>query len=318
MKRLLFIVPAAMVLFNCLNSPESKDEPEKIENDLYRLALNGSVKSIVTDVCDLLENFGELEEANCLKENDISFNIAGNVLEDRYYNIDGGLVTEYSYTYNNKELITEEIIRDYSYNYYARYVYKYDNNSNLIQISEYDQEGVYYGRESYTYDDNGNRIESILYDTTDQIVAKETYGYDDQDNMIVRNTYDSAESLQWKYRFEYDPNGNVVKESAYDTTNEIVQVIEYAYNTAGKQTVMKVTDVDGMMLYLRSSDYNENQDLVEGTEYDASGEIVFTFKGTGYSYDHFDNWNQRDIEIINIYYSPLPIRWREKRDITYR
>ncbi len=154
------------------------------------------------------------------------------------------------------------------------------------------------------FDHNGNVIEEIYYQAGN-VDQKLSYKYDEDDNKVEYVNYKGDESkVMFKQNITYDNSKRKIREERYNGTD--YQIIKYSYDDKNRITEIKRSDVFGNIEHHRVfnykgkiceisiideqennigkiiNKYDNNDNIIESTEYDANGEIkekyLYTFK----------------------------------------
>ncbi len=161
-----------------------------------------------------------------LKETNIyTYDRKGRLIKDESVMPNDTVEYFFSYKYNKKNLLIEEIstvseINDKGKRIYhagQKYKYKYDKNGNPIEQIICLENNVLLTISSSVYDEKGNLIEDYSYDENDgKLRAKKVFTYDNNGNIIEIKIYSSSgESI---YKTTYDENGNPIESISYDKT----------------------------------------------------------------------------------------------------
>lgn len=182
--------------------------------------LLGKVKSVTTIKHNLIENFSELVEDNNIyelnKNEYISFNTRGNVIESSAYDNRGIRTVLLIPSYNSKGQLSD-------YNYY-------DNNDNLMSqcLFEHLKDGNTIeewidGKTVIEYHLRKNIIEQLSYDIEDNLVCRDTYKYDKEGNLI-----EFCNDLG-KTNYIIDLMGNEIEKTQFDLDGSLCEQKKYKY-----------------------------------------------------------------------------------------
>lgn len=216
-----------------------------------------------------------------------SYDADGNVTSDqRYeceYDADGNKLTE---TYHENGVLRGE--RTYEAGVLLQYIdyyedggkgiMEYDENGNLTHNVFYDADGAV---TSETWSEYACNADGEWYETkntmTDQDGAKYIGEFNEQGDQIAWRCYDADGNLEHdeRYEFEYNNEGRKQVKRIYESgtlTEELIYVTvtdEYGWMSY-PQTIIYY-HADGSKTV---EEYNENDELVSETVYDAAGNVV--------------------------------------------
>ena len=112
---------------------------------------------------------------------------SGYLVEDNWYEDDGGLYLKYLYANDNKGNALSQSCYSDDGTMKSKYIHKYDLEDNLTERKEYNSLGQIILEQKYVYDETGNRIESIYkrsnyynmslssYDTKNNVIEEIDY-----------------------------------------------------------------------------------------------------------------------------------------------
>jgi hypothetical protein len=181
------------------------------------------------------------------------FDKEGNLIEEVYYTVGGGVNYECTRDYDklgfeaSRVTITKaehttrkwiykqnsksgeyEAWPTYSFQSQEHIAYRFDPYGRKVQESRYDRDGL-----SSTiflkYDDNGNVLEKLELDGNNNLFSKRIYSYDESGNNTLIEEFDSENKLYMKYEYVYDASGNKITELVTDANGNKKQLIKYIY-----------------------------------------------------------------------------------------
>lgn len=207
--------------------------------------------------------------------NEYEYDTNGNITKGKEY-IDGKLSSETEYTVSDGESISAKYTQ---YNEDgSKFVNKYDSYGNVIVLIDYDAEGnvSLQINSEYAENDDGEWYEKSateIYGDGTKIEAEYNEHGDNTSRVIYGADGSITSTESWEYT--YDDNGFATTEKAY---------VDGVLNT---ETVYKIViEDDGMFSYPETVTtydkdgsktvcvYDENDELVSETKYDASGNVV--------------------------------------------
>lgn len=188
--------------------------------------------------------------------------------------IDGVLSTEIKYMIVDGESTPEECIDYYDD---LRTVSIYDEHGNIIEYTEYELNGKEICKTISEFEQSSTgewfESKSTNTDTYGKIIASYNE-YHDTLNQIMYGTDGTIESdLAWEYTYDADGHhatqkcysfGKLVEETVFAT------VTTYDGSMTYPQTVTEYEEDGSKTVYV----YNENNDILSRTVYDAAGKIV--------------------------------------------
>lgn len=219
------------------------------------------------------------------------------------YDADGKLLTEtvYEYEYDNDGNLknTKEYI-DGFFNSESEYTVS-EGESILTKFTQYNEDGSKFYNE---YDDNGNVVKMIDYDANGNVNLQTVSQYAQNDDgewyeTAGTETYADGTKIEAEYneyshnisRVIYDADGTVAStetwEYTYDDNGLKLTEKTYVDGVLNEEMIYKTVTQDGgsytypetITTYHEDGSktvcvYNENDELVRETEYDADGNVV--------------------------------------------
>ncbi len=234
--------------------------------------IRGKVKSYTFQEYDVIIKNNQIEKGQLLEDCIYKsiFDDKGNNIKLTYYDIEGNILEERLFTYNEKNNIISEInysnnkintVEIYEYDscgnlskrtYYreyrnpiSKYIYEYKNQIVLEHCYLNDKYDYFW---FYKYDTKGNQIESkitaeketILYDNTcvkkGDCFYKRTYKYDDYGNVIEMTDYNTDNSICYQVFCKYNELGDVIKTKTVKNQEEELILFEYEFDSRNNWT----------------------------------------------------------------------------------
>ena len=263
----------------------------------------------------------------------------GQITEKVIINENNQQIEKYTYTYNSKNMLTNEYYEDDLDNGYTIH-YTYDDAGNVVSVTKKDLNNVTIEHKSFAYSNNklttftkNGLVKTFSYNTNDELVS---YG----DNSLIWN--EGKLSSFGNLSFEYDSNGRRTKkrigneqnvEYLYDD-NKIIrsiknnQKVDYLYDINDKLIGFKLLnnnyfyerEITGIITDI----VDESGNSVVKYKYDGFGNLlsatgdntiidnnIFLYKG--YCYDVETGW----FWLSSRYYSPELCRFISPDDIEY-
>jgi hypothetical protein len=222
----------------------------------------------------------------------------GNEILEIFYK-DGEEDTRYTYEYDQNGNKIKGTCTDEDGTTVTTYEYNTDNN--LIHEIEYDEDGQVVSEDTYDsygnwtsskyngeyfssdrtyeneYDDNGNLVKCTEYNLG-EIYDYIVYTYDSNNNCILEETYEPESDTPYEItESEYDSEGNQLRE-VRTYNGSIDKLEEYAYDSNGNTTMIKVEsyDYDGNIedwSYHYEYEYDSDGNEISKISYNPDGTI---------------------------------------------
>jgi RHS repeat-associated protein len=192
------------------------------------------------DQVAVVTRYSDLAGTTKVGESDYTYDGVGRVTNLQHKNGTGGLLANYTYTYDSASRLTSDTTDGVAVSY------GYDNNSQLTSA----------GAATYSYDANGNRTMTGYTTGADNRLTNDgtyTYTYDNAGELIKKSKGPSAET--WTYG--YDARGRLATASQYATDGgTLTLALTYTYDvfdhllaesrwTSGTGTVVTHFGIDG-------------------------------------------------------------------------
>jgi len=237
-KTLAILLLINLSMLSCSKITKSPDE----KNDISDYGLNGKVKSVKSEVYNLIKEkdtfkIGDKENSSGLDRN----------ITIRFKR-DGKIDFKKEYYANGK--VSNEVL------------YNYDKDNRLIKRKEID----YYGKGS-VYDNE------FLYNTKDSIIQWTMSNDDlnrvykikrDDKNRPIKIKVIENDTINYLYLIEYDEKGNIVSKKEFKSDNIPVKLIERSFNEQNlkeKEHIVKYQTWDTVK-YENQFFYDSNQNLI--------------------------------------------------------
>ena len=154
----IFISSVVITLLFASSTTTSKDI-----NSWSELNLKGRVKTL-HEVYYRPKVIGKNYESEGSKDSIVYvFNTAGNIIEQRNFDVNASLTRRTVFEYGLDEKIVETTTFYSNQSDYTVASYSYDDNNRLIEVAGIDNDGKFNGKSTYLYDENGNNIETKIY-----------------------------------------------------------------------------------------------------------------------------------------------------------
>ena len=255
----------------------------------------------------------------------LTYDEQGNVLSRKLYYLNGELVEEVDYTYNDQGQLILAKGADYAETYdHFEIHYSYDSDGNRIGVKNYsdgeltrertyDAQGnlveettyngdTYYLHTVYTYSDDG-RILSSRTKRVDGYRSGTDYTYDGKNRLLIEANFrtDNGKTTRWSAQHTYDVNGNRIRTDYVDskggrsscayTYDAMGNMLSYMETADGKTTGRLWTyDAQGRMLTYEFVGKSEDFSSHHSWTYDEDGNVVTYDAGRGYAYTFTYQW----------------------------
>lgn len=313
----ILVIIISIIQLNCCKSTSSFQK-----NDLIKYGYNGKVKSVKTDIYNLIKVKDTFKNGNRVildKSSLLIFNEKGFLIEKKEFLSNGKVIKEERNTYDKKNrLIKKKEIDNYGTGSFYDYDYQYDSNDSLIRmifsnhnfkrihkiqrdkknrpvkVIVYQNDTIYYTAYEVKYDKNNN----IIYERENKengkpfIMRKKVY---DKNNLIKKELvtqYFTLDSIYFENIFEYDKKSRLILKKENVTNDSTYFENKYFYYKNGK--IKKLTVMPKGMQYakIKIIKFNKNGDVVESIKFSKKDKSkkIRTYK---YKYDAKHNWIEK-------------------------
>lgn len=193
------------------------------------------------------------------RRSEYSYNEDGLRTEYRYYNLEDGVLSNWT-------------------------VYTYDEDGHLLKTQGFYGKNYANGYWEYSYDDQGNRILSSYTDGEGKNTWRYTYTYDENGRILTESIYVPYDSKEGHdrlgyYTYSYDASGRLSKKIWTETQGSIFvhDDIHYTYNEAGLLTCSTQIDEHGKVDEVMTYTYDSQNRLISMVDekYDYSVTYVY-------------------------------------------
>ena len=298
------------------------------KNDLIKYGYNGKVKSVKTDIFNLIADndtfkIGDRVNSSFKKSSLLLFNINGNLTAKKEFLSNGKIINGVINTYDeNNRLIKKKEIDYYGKGSFYDYNYQYNSKDSLIEFTvsnnnfkrihkierdkknrpikviTYQDDTIFYTAYEVKYDKKNN----IIYEKENKengnpfIVRKKKY---DKNKLIRKEQviqYTTIDTIFFENEFVYDKKGKLIlkkeikKDSTYFET-------KYSYYKNGKLKEVKETPKGMRYSKIKISKFNKYGYVIESIKFSKKDKSkkIWSYK---YKYDPELNWIER-IEYYN-------------------
>lgn len=208
----------------------------------------------------------------------------GCVVVDELYAEGGELSSRVTITYDNAGNDINHLSVDAFGNTKLVQDRAYDENNRCVEITFTDGDDQVRTRETIAYDAEGRKMCVVNYEGYDIVKSKVEYLY--RDNEVVCTTYDDMGAFFSKSSERFDAEGRLVEKVAYDAQDAVISKTETTYNEQGKVATVCQTGKNGLIMSLKSYEYDAKGCLVKFTEDDKQSASLTVIL---YSYDEHLN-----------------------------
>ena len=282
----VFSIIFITIFFSC-NNPERIKKIEK--NDVEKDGLIGKVKILEVKNFVATEKFGKAIKLKLQNWRITTFNILGNIIEEKTLYDNGEICSIRRIKYNNQNNIIEETSVCEDNSDIGKYIY--DKNGNNIEFTYYIN-GKISVKHLNRLDKNNNLVDHRLYQYDGILKDKTLSKFNDNDLEIETAEYSFNGTLcvfTSKRIKEYDENGNLIEEENYDEKGNLEFVYKYVYDEKHNEIEKTLSRDNNIKKNTQTLDKFDNS--IEGFEY--SNDILESKFANKFRYDKKGNWNQR-------------------------
>jgi RHS repeat-associated protein len=281
-----------------LTDPDSGDTTYLYDNANRLTSLTNADNQTTTFLYDALDRVTKQTHHNGTYAT-YAFNAAGDLTQLEHRASGGGLLSTFSYLYNNVGNLTQasETVGGNS----ATTTYLYDALDRLTQEKRTTSNAYWY---EYLYDAAGNRTKFVQKDTSGNQTGSKGYAYDAANKLTLEGDL-SAPGANGNIQYTFDSNGNLTKKQIvgdgsttylYDFENHLTKLndgvtLTFTYDgdgvrkslTNGSLTTRFIHDFDGLTV-LAETDGNGNTTAT----YTHGLGLISQRRGSTTSYYHAD------------------------------
>ncbi|MEI6900219.1 MAG: hypothetical protein WCL00_10090, partial [Bacteroidota bacterium] len=143
-----------------------------------------------------------------IKESFEVFDKNGNTIELTEFAKDGSVQRKETYSYDNNNNVTEEIIRDPRKNIDHKKTYRYSvikDKTPLVEESEFNASGSLVKKTAYTYNASGKKASETVTDGSGVVISKQLFIYNARNLKTFRQTINKSNMLEnvkeWQYEY---------------------------------------------------------------------------------------------------------------------
>lgn len=284
MKKVFYII-FITIFFSC-NNQESLKKIEK--NDVEKDGLIGKVKILEEKNYIATEKFGKPIKLKLQDWRITTFNILGNIIEEKTLYDDGEIYSIRRIKYYENNIIENTFVCG-GISDINKYIY--DKNGNNIEFTYY-QNGEISVKQINKFDNNNNLIDHRLYQYDGILKDKTLSKFNDYNLEIESEEYSfngTSCVLASKKTMEYDNNGNLIEEKNYDEKGNLKFIYKYVYDEKNNEIEKILTKDNTIEKNTRILDKFNNS--INGFEY-LNNKLKSNFTNK-YKYDKKGNWIQR-------------------------
>jgi len=148
------------------------------------------------------------------------------VKEHKSYDGQNNFRLHYSYSYNNNGDVIEENFYDSEGGLKHKIINEYDQNNNLLRIIKIDSLENKMVKEAIEYNDLGNKIFHKYFSDNGELIKLLSFQYNDVGQNVGQKEYGftSDSTIKKSYKYEYDNQGNWIRRLVYQ--NDKIQSIQ--------------------------------------------------------------------------------------------
>jgi len=314
MKLIYIILPVILILINCSEKSENKEE--KIPEQRLITKLSQEASKIVTASYYEIR-FGEPVDSVSHKSQSyfkgdsvlilrtginslgfyayISERDSDNILLSEIHLLADKVIRKTIYDYDENRKVTKTTEFDSTGNIAWRKLYKYDLSNKLVEEFHYSSTGFLWSKTDFEYDSQGNRIKEItLINDSKGLSSKyeKSYKYDERNFIIseYQNQYTKTDGVNWTslsdyftvYKYnKFDKIEHIIKKSPVNEYRTVFQYDRrqlYKYSDAGKviEEIEYQTN-KGEKEKIHSHKiylYNDLREISESKIYNEYGELI--------------------------------------------
>lgn len=303
------ITPLILAFFSILSCYGQKNNKEDIQKNSPNFKRADKVQSIIESGFRLNEKFGDIEKEYRGKTT-YSYNLSGNLLEQREDRRDGSTIHKFNFKYNDKDSLIE-----YFDMQSGKTTYDYDQFGNVIEQNEYKLDFNLSHKIKYKFDSTGKMTVENHYSSNGDLTSKKTFKYNNKGGLVETLNFNADGILVTKNNFKFNEKGNlthyyeqhgldgsqILKESyRYNLKGNKIEELEYQWNGDSNKVVLKISYNElGNKIEEKRFDSQGNVDLKVTYKYDVYGnilEVIYSKGNTGsiksykYEYDQHKNW----------------------------
>ena len=327
-----------LLLFSC---SKSADKSER-KNDLLNYAFNGKIKSVKSELFDLIiekDTFKIGEKINSLafdRNSLLEFNERGSLTSMKEFLSNGKVINEGIYTYDKNDLlIKRKEIDNYGKGSFLNYEFNYDSKDSItkviisndefkrIHLIERDENSQPIKRK-VIQNDTVHLTYIVEYDKNNNLISESEFKYGDVPVKLIERSFNNQnlketekiiefrtwDTMQIENRYIYDKNHKLIVEKFNIENDSTFDEIKNEYHENGKLKESTSTLGGNEFALFDRTIFNEKGDLIQKTVKTSDGETDDIWR-YNFKYDSENNWTEK-IEYKNS--KPLKI---VKRKIEY-
>ncbi len=286
----------------------SNDFKEPYEDDNYRIAIKGNIKSIKEQEYSAIDYFGELKKDTIYET--ILVNLNEKKFPINYFQQTLNGVDKYAeLTYINLNKIQE--VKCLENNIIVElYKFEYDSRGNIIEFNEY-KGGTLTGKEIVIYDKNNHEIEFKKYNEKGLLTEKAYSKYDVKGRIIEEESY-----FDWGYhsKYNYTYNNELLTQKFYYDDDILKRKTYYKYYDSKKKKEeiedflsgdkrVSQFNSQGSLVKIFTLESNGVKEDIETTKYDLNNNKVFeedSYQKLFYTYNSQGNLIKKEIHFKDV------------------
>ena len=283
MNRTISFIGIFLLLFLASFSNMNGNLTKAGHNDLEGLNLKGRIHNM----CECLFD-GDVKSDKIFKTSEVAkktdstwFDKKGNKLSEKIYSATGKIITEWNYTYDENENLTQftYLIKGKQR---QRDVYKYDSAGRVAEWDRYKGLDSLFEKDTYKYDADGHQNEEDVEEHYPvKQYLKRFFDFDNAGNKTKEREFCLGRSEIDKNTWKYDEEGRVIEEDEYSSFDAVKTKVVYAYK--GEHLVEKRIQLeDGTVTSREVYTYNAKGEKAAVDMYNNLGKLYHYYT---YSYD---------------------------------
>ena len=266
MKRLsLFALLATLCISTSFAAPKCKNKTPIRQGWDQQLPLHGDVESLAFTHYSAaqIESGKPLSELSGKTIFSYKFNRRGNVTEEILYNIDGSIDEKNLYKYNSRRLLAEKTIHNSNDSIQERVLYKYGRKRRVIERIWCDKEYNVKRRCLHSYDSKGHEIERVMSNADGKTIEKHIFKYNEQWQKCEKEIYNSRGAIGKKELYKYDERGALVEKLTVNNKGKQLEKEQYKYDSEGRLILLSNYNKWAKLCARMQFKYDEMGNLIE-------------------------------------------------------
>lgn len=214
---------------SCVKSPDGEEIIINIPE--------GLIKSITSYNYSAKEENGSISREKLIEKKEVIFNLVGNKIEERHYDLETNLLIYYIlYKYNTDNQITEKAGYNANGQITSKITYKYDFKGRKIKEKHIDIIGNTFDEiHVFSYNRDGNKCEENQITGDGLWLRGNSYILNSYGDVIERIHYFQLEpdTISWSANYKYDAKQRLIGENIFDSKHRLGTIVTYKYDEKG-------------------------------------------------------------------------------------